>query len=177
FDPEPAVEAFAELPIAELPVAEEIVMPEPAAEIIELAPAIEESPVYSEPEPPVVEAVAEPEQHVSEMPVHQEAAPEEVHFVEPVQAEEVQLEAALPSALPEIKTVPLAEPAFTRADEAAIDPALLALPKDELDADLLPVFLEEGRDMFPQLGENLRAWQSNASNSGAAMQVLRLLHT
>ncbi|MBV8633328.1 MAG: Hpt domain-containing protein, partial [Burkholderiaceae bacterium] len=111
----------------------------------------EQAPVYHTPEP-VYETVSEHGAHVPGSPVA-EAQP-----------------------LSQVE-IPVVESGFTREEIAAIDPALLALPKDELDADLLPVFLEEGRDMFPQLGENLRAWQSNPANSSAAMQVLRLLHT
>ncbi|HEX7649217.1 MAG TPA: ATP-binding protein, partial [Noviherbaspirillum sp.] len=49
--------------------------------------------------------------------------------------------------------------------------------KDEIDADLLPVFLEEGRDGLPQLGELLRSWQAKPSDSAAPQLMLRLLHT
>jgi len=49
--------------------------------------------------------------------------------------------------------------------------------KDELDADLLPVFLEEGRDMLPQVGEKLRGWQENMTNASFPQALLRLLHT
>lgn len=51
------------------------------------------------------------------------------------------------------------------------------IPKDELDADLMPIFLEEGRDMFPQMGMELRAWQQNTDSAAPPQAVLRLLHT
>ncbi|MDB5795949.1 MAG: response regulator [Noviherbaspirillum sp.] len=49
--------------------------------------------------------------------------------------------------------------------------------KDELDEDLLPVFLEEGRDMLPQVGQALRSWHEQPGDPGFAQSLLRLLHT
>jgi chemosensory pili system protein ChpA (sensor histidine kinase/response regulator) len=78
-------------------------------------------------------------------------------------------------------TVPLEqehaiEPLFEQGTtEAATEHS--ALPKDELDADLLPVFLEEGRDLLPQMGEQLRNWQTNTSDTAASQALLRHLHT
>ena len=67
------------------------------------------------------------------------------------------------------------EPVFVKSGDTALDPALAI--KDELDADLLPIFIEEGRDMLPQMGESLRAWQKNLSSASLPQSVLRLLHT
>lgn len=62
-----------------------------------------------------------------------------------------------------------------RPSEEAVDPTLIL--KDELDADLLPVFIEEGRDLLPQLGRALRLWQQNPADASASSPVLRFLHT
>ncbi|WP_241672951.1 hybrid sensor histidine kinase/response regulator [Lacisediminimonas profundi] len=51
------------------------------------------------------------------------------------------------------------------------------LQNDELDPDLLPIFLEEGRDMLPQIGRELRAWQASLADTGHPAALLRLLHT
>jgi chemosensory pili system protein ChpA (sensor histidine kinase/response regulator) len=48
---------------------------------------------------------------------------------------------------------------------------------DELDPDLLPVFLEEAADLFPQIGNGLRQWQQNPSDTASAQRLLRALHT
>ena len=53
----------------------------------------------------------------------------------------------------------------------------LPMPKDELDADLLLVFLEEGRDILPQMGHLLRAWQEQPGSGAMAQPLLRHLHT
>ncbi|MGZ3252858.1 MAG: Hpt domain-containing protein, partial [Burkholderiaceae bacterium] len=77
---------------------------------------------------------------------------------------------AEPQAAPEF-----AEPSFTNKNDAGADPALVI--KDDLDADLLPVFLEEGGDMLPELGQALRSWQQNTSDATYPQSILRLLHT
>ncbi len=55
--------------------------------------------------------------------------------------------------------------------------------RDDLDEDLLPVFIEEARDMLPQIGGALRDWQQSAQETSVAMPtaiiqaILRHLHT
>ncbi|HJV75539.1 MAG TPA: Hpt domain-containing protein [Noviherbaspirillum sp.] len=77
---------------------------------------------------------------------------------------------------PEDAVAPQADPVMAgSSDHSMIDPTLTL--KDELDADLLPVFLEEGRDILPQMGTTLRGWQDNPTNPGMPQAMLRLLHT
>ncbi|MEN3291332.1 MAG: hypothetical protein V7642_585, partial [Burkholderiales bacterium] len=87
-----------------------------------------------------------------------------------------EIQAPLASALPENRpaTNPVERP-LARENEGGPDPATLL--KDDLDADLLPVFLEEGRDMLPQLGQVVRSWQEQPGNAAAPQALLRLLHT
>ena len=66
-------------------------------------------------------------------------------------------------------------PGFARESDTVAD--ALSMPKDELDADLLPVFLEEGRDILPQMGHLLRAWQEQPGSGAMAQPLLRNLHT
>jgi chemosensory pili system protein ChpA (sensor histidine kinase/response regulator) len=51
------------------------------------------------------------------------------------------------------------------------------MPRDELDPDLLPVFLEEATDLLPQMQELLRTWQAEPGSQDAVHGLLRLLHT
>ena len=90
-------------------------------------------------------------------------------FVAPVAeaAPQVQAESQQPA--------PFAEPVYPQLDEELSDPALLI--RDEIDADLLPVFIEEGRDMLPQMGQALRAWQQDLGNTLLPQSLSRLLHT
>ncbi|HEY6774368.1 MAG TPA: Hpt domain-containing protein [Oxalicibacterium sp.] len=71
--------------------------------------------------------------------------------------------------------IPFEEPVYPQDGEELADPALAI--KDELDADLLAVFIEEGQDMLPQMGQMLRAWQQNPSDASLPQGVLRTLHT
>lgn len=99
------------------------------------------------------------------------------------------VDAGLPAALPEAQTSFAAESVLPAPgiQGAPLDPAGTAEDmgasssgisfKDELDADLLPVFLEEGRDMLPEIGEKLRAWQQNMTDASLPQALLRLLHT
>nr|WP_041296655.1 Hpt domain-containing protein [Janthinobacterium sp. Marseille] len=70
---------------------------------------------------------------------------------------------------------PFAEPVYPQLDEELSDPSLLI--RDEIDTDLLPVFIEEGRDMLPQMGQALRAWQQDLGNTLLPQSLSRLLHT
>ncbi|MGJ9417020.1 Hpt domain-containing protein [Massilia sp. CMS3.1] len=56
-------------------------------------------------------------------------------------------------------------------------PAAEPVPHDELDPDLLPVFLEEAADLLPQIGNGLRQWQHNPQDPAPAQGLLRTLHT
>jgi chemosensory pili system protein ChpA (sensor histidine kinase/response regulator) len=91
-----------------------------------------------------------------------------------------------PELVPEYIGEPLpATPAPESAPEPALEPALeleRATPmetvySDDLDADLLPVFLEEAADLLPAIGTGLRKWQQNPADTGPAQNLLRTLHT
>ncbi|MET0963445.1 MAG: Hpt domain-containing protein [Noviherbaspirillum sp.] len=93
------------------------------------------------------------------------------------------------AAVPGAKTRPLAGFA---ANTAVAGPADLAhdggvaaepnidagrVPRDELDPDLLPVFLEEASDLLPQMQVLLRAWQAEPAAPEPVDGLRRLLHT
>jgi chemosensory pili system protein ChpA (sensor histidine kinase/response regulator) len=78
--------------------------------------------------------------------------------------------AAVPEAIDLVE-----EPLFELEQEIAVNQALLS--NEELDADLLPVFLEEGNDILPQMGLLLRSWQQKPADTNSAQALLRLLHT
>lgn len=129
-------------------------LPEPET-VLGAEPAIAE-PASAQAEPLFAEPEPEPDVAATPLP----GAPE-------IRAESA---ATTPSA-PQF-----AEPAAARPDEA-VAAADVHHIKDELDADLLPVFLEEGRDMLPQMGESLRAWQQRPTDGKLPQSLLRLLHT
>jgi chemosensory pili system protein ChpA (sensor histidine kinase/response regulator) len=49
--------------------------------------------------------------------------------------------------------------------------------RDDIDADLLPVFLDEARELLPQMGSDLRDWKGSPQDRNAADAVKRALHT
>ncbi|MFZ6688020.1 Hpt domain-containing protein [Undibacterium sp. SXout11W] len=49
--------------------------------------------------------------------------------------------------------------------------------KDDLDLDLLPVFLEEGHDLLPMVGQLLRNWQEHPTDTAIPQSIARLMHT
>ena len=57
------------------------------------------------------------------------------------------------------------------ADEA------LASVRDEVDEQVLPIFLEEAAELFPRAGEQLRAWRQNPGQQDVAQALRRTLHT
>ncbi|MGK5025877.1 Hpt domain-containing protein [Janthinobacterium sp. RB2R34] len=67
-------------------------------------------------------------------------------------------------------------PAMVAADAQVLLAASAGI-SDELDLDLLPVFLEEGADLLPQIGAALRNWQQQPQDSSQAQMLLRTLHT
>ena len=49
--------------------------------------------------------------------------------------------------------------------------------RDDIDDDLLPLFLDEARELLPQMGADLRAWKAAPGDRNAADTVKRALHT
>jgi chemosensory pili system protein ChpA (sensor histidine kinase/response regulator) len=87
---------------------------------------------------------------------------------------------------PEPEPQPPPEPAPTPAPaldfelERGFDAAATPMDtvfSDDLDPDLLPVFLEEAADLLPAIGNGLRKWQQNPADTSPAQSLLRALHT
>ena len=59
------------------------------------------------------------------------------------------------------------------------DPAerLLSRIEDEIDPQLLPIFLEEAAELVPQLGQQLRAWAGQPGDARNVQALQRTLHT
>jgi chemosensory pili system protein ChpA (sensor histidine kinase/response regulator) len=49
--------------------------------------------------------------------------------------------------------------------------------RDDIDSDVLPLFLEEAQDLYPLVGTQLRAWQAQPANPQAPQDLQRSLHT
>lgn len=77
---------------------------------------------------------------------------------------------------PEVVAAPLAESAVAAPGASPEDRRQRRL-EDEIDAQLLPVFLEEANELVPQVGELLRAWRATPANFDPARAMQRALHT
>jgi chemosensory pili system protein ChpA (sensor histidine kinase/response regulator) len=49
--------------------------------------------------------------------------------------------------------------------------------RDDIDTQLLPIFLQEAQELIPLLGEDLRLWKAEPQNARASQSVRRSLHT
>ena len=77
---------------------------------------------------------------------------------------------------PEVVAAPLAESAVT-APGASPENRRQRRLGDEIDAQLLPVFLEEANELVPQVGALLRAWRATPAKFDPARAMQRALHT
>src|SRR5690606_28328779 len=64
-------------------------------------------------------------------------------------------------------------PPVEQAGEEATTPAV----HDDLDEQLLPIFLEEGAELISELHSSLRSWHDNPTDSEHTKPIARLLHT
>jgi len=49
--------------------------------------------------------------------------------------------------------------------------------EDDIDAELLPIFLEEAQELVPSVGQTLRDWREHPENNAAGHALQRVLHT
>ncbi|MDO8890804.1 MAG: Hpt domain-containing protein [Sulfurimicrobium sp.] len=84
--------------------------------------------------------------------------------VEPAPAQEI-----APYSAATVRQEPAQERATAGPERRAI--------RDDIDADLLPIFLEEADDLFPLVGTELRAWRANTADNQASNNLQRALHT
>jgi chemosensory pili system protein ChpA (sensor histidine kinase/response regulator) len=118
--------------------------------------------LFDAPQAHVPAPLEEPEVIEEPQAPQPEPEPEPGPEAQATQPEAIQPEAIeRPVALPEAEGTLAAEPAL----------------HDELDPDLLPVFLEEAADLLPQIGNGLRQWQHNPHDPAPAQGLLRTLHT
>jgi chemosensory pili system protein ChpA (sensor histidine kinase/response regulator) len=87
---------------------------------------------------------------------------------------------ATPAPAPALEIAPLSappvrhEPAPQPAEKHGMERRAI---RDDIDAELLPIFLEEAEDLFPLVGAELRAWRTNTSDDQASNSLQRALHT
>jgi chemosensory pili system protein ChpA (sensor histidine kinase/response regulator) len=85
--------------------------------------------------------------------------------------------AASPVAAPAAEGKSAAENRTVAAAAAPAADETLANVHDEVDEQVLPIFLEEAAELFPQAGEQVRAWRRAPGNQDVAQALRRTLHT
>ncbi|MBT9612402.1 MAG: Hpt domain-containing protein [Burkholderiales bacterium] len=98
-------------------------------------------------EPVAAAPAAPPASEVISFPAHAQAAPPQ----------------------PNLRVVPMRE----KPDAIEIDSNI----KDDVDEQLLPVFLEEAQELMPFIGTQLRAWRDKPTQTDASQALQRALHT
>jgi chemosensory pili system protein ChpA (sensor histidine kinase/response regulator) len=79
------------------------------------------------------------------------------------------------SAVVEIEQAPAAEPKAPQPEAKRTAPKQVV--RDDVDEQLLPVFLEEADELCPKIGESLRAWREAPEEQTHVELLKRLLHT
>jgi len=121
--------------------------------------------------------------------VQQEAPPTPAFFEEPP-VEDVPVAALTPDReapayeLPEPQTVAIAPPVIEAAPEPEPEIALPAPTVDPLEGvrdvveeQVLGIFVDEAGELFPQAGEQIRAWRRSPGSGEAPAELRRVLHT
>jgi chemosensory pili system protein ChpA (sensor histidine kinase/response regulator) len=75
-----------------------------------------------------------------------------------------------------VEEKPVEQPA---APQPAAQPSGRELRKmhDDIDEQLLPIFLEEAQELLPQIGSDIRDWKANPADSNVVQSLQRGLHT
>ena len=151
--------------------------------------AVEAGEIQQELETLRQEAIPEPGMTDAEAHAEREAA-RALHAEEQAgeaAAPDVASQAAKPAVVTELRPathapMPESEPmdaldvaTASAASEVKTDP--LAGVHDDVDRDVLPIFLDEAAELFPQAGEQLRGWRRQPASDEYASKLRRTLHT
>jgi chemosensory pili system protein ChpA (sensor histidine kinase/response regulator) len=146
-------------------------MPEVPAELAltraEAATAVEPSTIASD-TPDEADAGDESDAHIAEAEV------DDIVVAESAVVETAVVEAPQTNAAADI---PLTELLAHAAADDAPAPKPAPPAHDELDEQLLPIFLEEAAELLPRIGSGLRQWRATPDDSATRDALKRALHT
>ena len=114
------------------------------------------------------------EEHASDAPV---ASPAQPPAPSPALVTELRPAPTPTAAAPDPAAAPVMAPQVAAAPESDVRSDPLADVHDDVDRDVLPIFLDEAAELFPQAGEELRAWRRQPRNDEHASKLRRTLHT
>jgi chemosensory pili system protein ChpA (sensor histidine kinase/response regulator) len=158
----------------------EPLQPEEARELAATAPETQ-APAALVPEAPLPEVLQPPEPAA---PPIEPALPPPVpaeHVPEAGVAETPPLQVPAEPGAAAAEGAPTGEPPTPAAGEEAARPFEAGKDqrkiKDDVDRDLLPIFLEEARELVPAVSDGLRRWKANPSDPAPSADLSRNLHT
>ena len=151
----------------------------PLSELVPVSPDVSGDPIAEETKQAPLEfvvsdavptAATAPE---AQMPREEETAPamESAHREDESAKIEMPVFAQPPSATAPARIAP-PEPALPKVP---LDP--LADIRDDVDVQVLPVFLEEAAELYPKASEQVRAWRRTPVEAACTRQLQRTLHT
>ncbi|MDO9063615.1 MAG: Hpt domain-containing protein [Sulfuricella sp.] len=91
-------------------------------------------------------------------------------------ASSAQMERAAAEAVKPMASFPAAERRVEAVRAAAFE-VPMPTSRDDIDLDILPLFLEEAQDLYPLVGSQLRAWREKPARRQASQDLQRSLHT
>lgn len=139
------------------------------------APAAKETDLFQATTSTLEAMLAELATH--QMPLAVPELEEQLHGVGLEAAEEVEPAAAEPEPWEEASREPAQPETAATADVVEAEPEPLSTVHDDLDEQLLPIFIEEGTELLGELDSTLREWQESPDNAEHAKSTARLLHT
>ncbi len=74
-------------------------------------------------------------------------------------------------------SAPAEEPSMPEQTGLAARPVPAPTSRDDIDSEILPLFLEEAHDLIPLVGTQLRAWRDSPAGDQAPQNLQRALHT
>jgi chemosensory pili system protein ChpA (sensor histidine kinase/response regulator) len=83
-------------------------------------------------------------------------------------------ESTIAGAIPEVQQLQVVEVAVAQSAQSADAGRMV---KDDVDEQLLPIFLEEANELIPQIGSSIKAWKEHPDNNTISRKLQRDLHT
>src|SRR6266403_1310790 len=118
---------------------------------------------------PVQQAVGKLREMVAALAQHQAPAPA-IEAARALRELTARLQAPPPVEVKPVPPAPVPAPAPKSGKE-------LRVMKDDIDQQLLPIFLEEAETLVPHIGSDLRDWKANPSDQNVSDSLRRGLHT
>ncbi|TXT26369.1 MAG: type IV pili sensor histidine kinase and response regulator [Gallionellaceae bacterium] len=116
-------------------------------------------------------------QNMSQAVRHRQEPQAQPELVARLQADQPSVPAIPPAVGLEPPAVGLEPPAPGKPAQQAQPEAAERVTQDDMDGQLLPIFLEETDDLYPKVGSGMRAWREQPDDKSLGRSLQRSLHT